>query len=192
VFHLHTKDKAGNQQRLLIVDGHSSHVNLKFIEWADRHRILLMILPPHSTHRLQPLDVGFFQPLATAYSKQISTLMSNSYGLVSINKGMFWPMFKASWHASFTEKNITSAFAKTGIFPHNPGAVLDKIPRPVLPPAPISQERTPMTCRSVRRMHKAYKKSPTAKRLTFIGKGLTYHPSFTEMTNLPPITFKIP
>jgi hypothetical protein len=77
-------------------------------------------------------------------------------------------MFKASWHAFFTEKNITSAFAKTGIFPHNPGAVLDKITRPVPPPAPISQERTPMTCRSVRRMHKAYKKSPTAKRLTFI------------------------
>ena len=24
------------------------------------------------------------------------------------------------------------------------------------------------------------------------GKGLTYHPSFTKMTNLPPMTFKIP
>jgi DDE superfamily endonuclease len=168
VFHPHTKDKAGNQLRLLIVDGHSSHVNLKFIDWADRHRILIMILPPHSTHRLQPLDVGLFQPLATEYSKQISTLMANGYGYVSMTKRAFWPMFKASWEASFTEKNITNAFAKTSIFPHEPSVVLDKITRPEPPPVSISQERTPMTCRAVRRMHKAYKKSPIRKRLSFI------------------------
>jgi hypothetical protein len=168
VFHPHTKDKAGNRRRLLIVDGHSSHVNLKFIDWADRHRIIIMILPPHSTHRLQPLDVSMFQPLATEYSKQISKLMSDSFGLVSLTKQMFWPMFKASWEASFSKKNITSAFAKTGIFPYKPGIVLDKIKRPEPEPAPISQERTPMTCRSVRRVHKAYKKSPTVERLNLI------------------------
>ena len=69
-FHPHTKDKAGNRRRLLIVDGHSSHVNLKFLDRADRHRIIIMILLLHSTHRLQPLDVGLFQPIAIEYSKQ--------------------------------------------------------------------------------------------------------------------------
>jgi hypothetical protein len=168
VFHPHIKDKAGNRLCLLIVDGHSSHINLKFIEWADRHRILIMILPPHSTHHLQPLDVGFFQPLATEYSKQISTLMANSYRYVSMTKRTFWPMFKASWEASFIEKNITNAFAKTRIFPHQPDVVLDKITRLESPLVLIFQECTPMTCRAVRRIHKAYKKSPTRKRLSFI------------------------
>jgi DDE superfamily endonuclease len=37
VFEPYTREKAGNRRRLLIVDGHSSHVNLKFIDWADRH-----------------------------------------------------------------------------------------------------------------------------------------------------------
>jgi DDE superfamily endonuclease len=96
VFHPHTKDKAGNRRRLLIVDGHSSHVNMKFIDWADRHRIIIMILPPHSTHRLQPLDVGLFSPLATAYSNEITQLMNNGFGYVSISKREFWPMFKTS------------------------------------------------------------------------------------------------
>ena len=32
VFHPHTEKKARNQRRLLIVDGHSSYVNLKFID----------------------------------------------------------------------------------------------------------------------------------------------------------------
>jgi hypothetical protein len=97
-----------------------------------------MILPPHSTHRLQPLDVGLFQLLVTAYSQQISKLMSESLGYVLMNKQLFWPMFKASWEASFTKKNITHAFAKTGIFPYKPNEVLDKITRPVPPPAPVS------------------------------------------------------
>ena len=52
IFHHHTKDKSGNRRQLLIVDGHSSHVNMKFINFADENRILILILPPHSTHRL--------------------------------------------------------------------------------------------------------------------------------------------
>ena len=89
VFHPHTKDKAGNRRRLLIVDGHSSHVNMKFIDWADRHRIIIMILPPHSTHWLQPLDVGLFSPLATTYSNEITKLMNDGFGYVLISKREF-------------------------------------------------------------------------------------------------------
>ena len=49
-------------KRLLIVDGHSSHVNIEFIDFADRHGIIILILPPYTTQHLQPLDVGFFGP----------------------------------------------------------------------------------------------------------------------------------
>jgi hypothetical protein len=52
IFDRCTKDKAARDRRLLLVDGHSSHVNLKFINYADTNRILLAVLPPHSTHRL--------------------------------------------------------------------------------------------------------------------------------------------
>ncbi len=171
VFHLHTKNKAGNRRRLLIVDGHSSHVNLKFIKWADNHWIILLILPPHSTHRLQPLDVSLFSPLSSAYNNQINGLMNDGQGYVSMSKREFWPMFRASWETAFTVKNIQSGFAKTGIWPQNPRVVLDKIerPKPQAPlPALTNIEHTPMTCRSVRRMHKAFKKDPTSRRLSFI------------------------
>ena len=141
VFHRHTKDKAGNRRRLLIVDGHSSHVNMKFIMWVDKHRIIIAIIPLHSTHQLQLLDMGFFQPLATAYSKEITKLMSEGYGLVCMTKRIFWSV---------------SAFAKTGIFPYDPSVILDKItyPEPVL--ELIIQEKTPVACASIRRIHKAY------------------------------------
>jgi hypothetical protein len=75
VFNRETKEKAGRGWRLLILDGHHSHVNLQFIDYADRNRILLAVLPSHTTHRLQPLDVGIFGPLARAYSNALNTWM---------------------------------------------------------------------------------------------------------------------
>jgi hypothetical protein len=60
--------------------------------------------------------------------------MLEGYGLVSMTKHIFWNMFNSAWNASFTEKNIVSAFAKTGIFPYDPSVILDKITYPELVP----------------------------------------------------------
>ena len=93
VFERHTAAKAGRGHRLLIVDGHSSHVNMAFLDWAAMHRIIVHIMPPHSTHKLQPLDVGLFGPLSAAYSKQIDKLMHESLGMVSTTKRFFYSLF---------------------------------------------------------------------------------------------------
>jgi hypothetical protein len=98
--------------------------------------------------------------------------MNDGQGYVSMSKRLFWPMFRDSWDIAFTPKNIQSGFAKTGIWLYDPKVVLDKIQRPKPLPASLptspSKEHTPMTCCSVRRMYKAYKKDPTARRLSFI------------------------
>ena len=52
VFDPATRAKAGRGRRLLIVDGHSSHVNMEFIRACDRLKILLLILPPYFTYYL--------------------------------------------------------------------------------------------------------------------------------------------
>ena len=48
---------------MLICDGHDSHITGDFIEFCMDNNILLMILPPHSSHLTQPLDVGVFGAL---------------------------------------------------------------------------------------------------------------------------------
>jgi hypothetical protein len=45
VFDRYTKQRSG-RWRLLILDGHGSHVTMEFIDYCDRHRIFLIILPP--------------------------------------------------------------------------------------------------------------------------------------------------
>jgi DDE superfamily endonuclease len=75
-----TRKKEPHRRRLLIVDGHLSHVNMAFLALADSLSILVFVLPPHSTHRLQPLDVGLFSPLATAYTKELNNFTHRGLG----------------------------------------------------------------------------------------------------------------
>ena len=49
------------ERRVLTLDGHSSHMNEQFIGFRESHNVALLCLPPHSTHPLQPLDVGPFR-----------------------------------------------------------------------------------------------------------------------------------
>lgn len=170
LFHKHTKHKVGNRRRLLIVDGHSSHINMAFITTADSLRILLAILPAHTTHRLQPLDVGLFGPLAQEYTKRLDAYNHGGLGWVSMTKRMFWPLFRDAWKASFTEKNIQKAFEKTGIWPLQPSKTINKIQKPPpstpihsrLAPLPIP---TPQTAHAIRRLLKT---SPSLQKVAIL------------------------
>ena len=119
-----------------------------------------MILPPHSTHRLQPLDVGLFQPLATAYSNELNNLIHKGESFVTMTKRMFWPMFKCAWEASFVQKNIESAWKKTRIWPFQPSVILDTIKhRLCTPPNTKTNQdnlKTPTTTKAIRKFQKAY------------------------------------
>lgn len=123
VFNRYTKAKAGRSWRLLILDGHGSHVTMDFINYCDRNRILLLVFPPHSTHTLQPLDVVMFKPLSTAYSNALTKHLHNAQGLVSVKKGDFFRLFWQAWQC-FREDLIHTAFRATGIWPLNPEAIL--------------------------------------------------------------------
>jgi hypothetical protein len=120
VFDRSTKLKAGRSYRLLILDGHGSHLTMDFIECCDRNRILLAIYPPHSTHTLQPLDVVMFKPFSSAYSAEVAAFMERSQGFTSMSKRDFYPMFIAAWEASFKKATILKAFEATGLSPLNP------------------------------------------------------------------------
>jgi len=62
-----TRDKAAGQYRLLILDGHNSHCTFKFCKYAADNKIIIICLPSHTTHALQPCDVGAFGPLAQSW-----------------------------------------------------------------------------------------------------------------------------
>lgn len=53
---------------LLVLDGHASHKDLDVIEFARKNHIHMLSTPPHTTHKLQPLDRTFMKPFKSAYN----------------------------------------------------------------------------------------------------------------------------
>ena len=51
------------QYRLLVLDGHGSHLTPNFDKICEENKIILICMPPHSSHLLQPLDIGCFAVL---------------------------------------------------------------------------------------------------------------------------------
>lgn len=55
--------------RLLFLDGHASHITREAIKFRENNKIILLCLPSHFTHLLQPLGVGIFGPFALTYKR---------------------------------------------------------------------------------------------------------------------------
>lgn len=101
---------------------------MRFIDYGIDHRIILINYPPHSTHRLQPLDVGCFSPLASFCLTNLAEWIQQTQGLSRISKREFFKIFWPSFTKAMSEKNILSAFNKSGFVPFDPSMVLNKIP----------------------------------------------------------------
>jgi hypothetical protein len=172
VFDRYTKKKArnGRDWRLLFIDGHGSHVNLRFIDWCLQHCILLAVYPPHSTHRLQPLDVGLFSPLGKYYSKELDDWMHRCGGLSRFTKREFYGLFKAAYRKAFSKENILSAWEKTGLQPLDPelilGVVSSKAAERPSTSGSISSTSTVYSASNVREVRRLVKRvvGPTASR----------------------------
>ena len=126
VFDRYTKAKARRSYRLLIVDGHGSHLTQDFIDYCDQNRIILAVLPPHSTQTLQPLDVVCFKPLSSAYASELDDYLQKSQGLSPLTKGDFVSLFWPAWVNTFTGDLIQKSFTATGISPIDPDVILDR------------------------------------------------------------------
>lgn len=55
----HTKPSAENKV-LLIMDNHESHITIEAITLARDNHIIFLTLPPHTSHKIQPLDRTVF------------------------------------------------------------------------------------------------------------------------------------
>jgi hypothetical protein len=129
-FHEFSFTISGYQKRLLIIDGHSSHVSMEFLTKAIDYNILIAVLPPHCTHRLQPLDVSVFRPLANYYSQGLDEYIRRSLGVSRVSKKAFLSIFWPAWDKALRYETISSGFRKAGIYPFDPSIVLDQV-RPI-------------------------------------------------------------
>ena len=72
VFDPQTKAWAHQKPCILICDGFGTHEALEILVYYFENNIILCRLPSHTSHKLQPCDIGVFGPLKAAYRDRLN------------------------------------------------------------------------------------------------------------------------
>jgi len=104
------------KSRLLIMDGHESHLKVELLEACWDRGIAFLILPANLTAIFQPLDVDFFNQLKMAYHRHSEEHIFNSAS-TSASKGLFWGWHQKAWRDTATSHQIKGAWHETGLWP---------------------------------------------------------------------------
>lgn len=101
---------------LLIMDNHESHISVEAINLCKDNGVTILAVPPHCTHRLQPLDVGLLKPFHTFYNDALCSWEKSNPG-IPVTIYQVASFVGVAYPRSMTPINIAAAFKKTGIFP---------------------------------------------------------------------------
>ena len=126
---------------MLILDGHESHHLDKFKGYCKENNIVTLCMPAHSSHILQPLNVGCFSPLKKAYGRQIEDMIRAC--ITYITKDDFFPAFRNAFFNVMTESNVQGGFRGAGLVLFDPESVISILDLKLKTPTPTnSRPRT--------------------------------------------------
>ncbi|XP_030762953.1 uncharacterized protein LOC115887627 [Sitophilus oryzae] len=101
---------------LLILDNHVSHTSREAVTFAKSNNIHLLTLPPHSSHKTQPLDRCIFRPLKAYYDVAVDSWdvshPGETFSVYNVAES-----FKIAFEKASSVENAAEAFKTTGIFP---------------------------------------------------------------------------
>ena len=116
-----------NERILLLVDGHKSRANYHIAKLFDDYGIDLLVFPGHTSHLLQPFDVGIASSLKTAYKKKLllyDLALNNAPGQRKKNMREVRIMMIKCLISALSEAasydNVQSGFRASGLYPLNP------------------------------------------------------------------------
>jgi len=150
-----TNGRMIGKYRLLVLDGHGSHLTPRFDEICSQNDIIPICMPAHSSHLLQPLDVGCFSPLKRAYGRLVDNKARRQFN--HIDKFDFLEAYPQAHTEAFTTENIKNSFAASGLVPFNPETVLGRLNiqlKTSTPPGSQSANSAPKTPHNLRQLEK--------------------------------------
>jgi len=115
---------------VLILDNHSSHIDVDLLETAAKNNVIIMALPPHTSHLYQPLDVGVFSPMKH-YFRDLMSQHMQSHNLRTPTTAEYVTMLVKSHQLATTETNIVGGFNGACIWPVNKTKALKKLKKPI-------------------------------------------------------------
>ena len=158
-----TNGRTVGKYRLLILDGHGSHLTPQFDEICCQNDIIPICMPAHSLHLLQPLDVGCFSPLKRAYGRLVEN--KARLGFNHIDKIDFLEAYPQARVTAFKVESIKNSFAATGLLPFNPERVLGQLNIQLKTPTPPGSRSTNSMPKTPHNLKQLEKQASTIKNL---------------------------
>ena len=107
---------SSNNQALLLLDNHTSHISIEAIDKAKENGLILLTLPPRCSHKLQPLDVSVYAAFKKYYNSVCDGwMLENPEKPISIYDVA--SLSNKAYEKAFPRENINSGFRSTGIWP---------------------------------------------------------------------------
>lgn len=103
---------------LIVLDNHASHLSVDMINYCRENGIILLSFPPHTSHKLQPLDRSVYGPFKRFYNAAADSWMKNNPGKTMVIYNIP-SLVKVALPNAAMPKNIISGFTSTGIWPFN-------------------------------------------------------------------------
>ncbi|CAH1994993.1 unnamed protein product [Acanthoscelides obtectus] len=101
---------------LLLLDEHHTHTrNLDVILKAKEHFVSIICWPPHTTHKMQPLDKTVMGALKTDYSEEVRVFMRTTNR--SITHFDICELFGNAYLKIQTGERAAKVYSATGIYP---------------------------------------------------------------------------
>jgi len=94
---------------IIILDNHSAHCSAETYDICRENGIVMVSLPPHTSHRLQPLDAIFYSPLKAAYKRKCDMFIE-TMNIVKITPYDVAEIFNKAYEPVTTIAIATSGF----------------------------------------------------------------------------------
>ena len=111
---------------MIIGDNLAAHLSPVTLKRASEVKVFFRLLPPNTTHFMQPLDVSFFSPLKGSWKQQLLDYKRTKLSKTVLKKD-FAAEFKKLF-ATIKKETIISGFKATGLVPFNPEAAVARMP----------------------------------------------------------------
>ncbi|CAH2095633.1 unnamed protein product [Euphydryas editha] len=116
-FSNHTKPSESDPI-LLVLENHLSHCSIKAEDFFRQNNIFALTLPPHSSHKMQPLDRGFHGILKKYYAAECEKWLRSHLGR-AITVFQMTSILTSAYNRAANVKCAVNSFRVTGIWPWN-------------------------------------------------------------------------
>lgn len=122
----HTRTNRRGEHRLLLLDGYDSRLTFSTLKFCEQHKVIIVLLPPLTSHILQPLDVSVFQQWKHHHSELLDQNIKQGVGLFD-KDNFFAYLHKIRQATILTEPVVKAGFQRCGYFPFRPRVVLTQL-----------------------------------------------------------------